>query len=144
MKTLLSILCLLSVGTAFGQTNDEPRQMAKPGDQVWVWSYPVKADKRSQYEHFVHDVFYKGASKLSGNNLRALRQTRVMHPTKANPDGSYTYLFIMDPVVKGEKYDIETLVKKMYGPEEGAKHYKLFEDALAGKDVGYMTIQSKD
>jgi hypothetical protein len=132
------------VGTAFGQTKPEARPMAKPGDQVWVWTYPVKADKRQQYEHFVHDIFVAGAGKLDAAEQQAFRQTRVMHPSKANPDGSYTYLFIMDPVVKGANYDIESITKKMYGPSRGAEYYKLFEDALAGKDVGYRTIQSKD
>lgn len=35
-----------------------------------------------------------------------------MYPVKANPYGTYTYLFIMDPYIVGEDYDIESLVKK--------------------------------
>ncbi|GAA4395562.1 hypothetical protein GCM10023187_02610 [Nibrella viscosa] len=68
-----------------------------------------------------------------------------MHPVKANPDGTYTYLFIMDPYIKGEDYDIESLVKKMYGAQKGAEYYKLFAEAIVpGKDVGYRVTQSKD
>ena len=48
------------------------------------------------------------------------------------------------PLIKGADYDIESLIKKMYGAKQGAEHYKLFEGALAGKDVGYKVIQSKD
>ena len=109
-----------------------------------MWAYPVKADKRKQYEHFVHDIFWPGASKLPIAGQRVFRQTRIMHPTKANADGSYTYLFIMDPLIKGADYDIESLIKKMYGPQQGAVHYKLFDGALAGKDIGYHVTQSKD
>lgn len=119
--------------------------MAKPGEEVTVWGYPVKADKRKQYEHFVHDIFWPGAAKLSASGQRVFKQTRVMHPIKANADGSYTYLFIMDPYIKGEDYDIESLVKKMYGPKQGAAYYKLFDGAIVqGKDVGYRMTQSKD
>lgn len=116
--------CLLT--PAFGQMKPAPRMMAKPGEEVHVWAYPVKADKRKQYEHFVHDIFWPGAAKLSVSGQKVFRQTRVMHPIKANADGSYTYLFIMDPYIKGEDYDIESLIKKMYGAKQGAEHYKLF------------------
>ncbi|MCY7358482.1 MAG: hypothetical protein LH609_13690 [Rudanella sp.] len=68
-----------------------------------------------------------------------------MHPVKANADGSFTYLFIMDSYVKGADYEIESLIKKMYGAKQGAEYYKLFEGAiLPGKDVGYLVTQSKD
>ena len=144
MRTLFLPLLLFVAGTTFGQTQPAPRPMAKLGESVWVWAYPVKADKRQQYEHFVHDIFMAGANKLDAAGQQMFRQTRVMHPIKANADGSYTYLFIMDPVVKGANYDIESATKKMYGPKQGAEYYKLFEDALAGKDVGYMTTQSKN
>ena len=119
--------------------------MAKAGEEVQVWAYPVKADKRKQYEHFVHDIFWPGAAKLSAAEQRMFRQARVMHPTKANADGSYTYLFIMDPYIKGANYGIPSLIKKMYGPKQGAEYYKLFEGAVvAGKGVGYVVTQSKD
>jgi hypothetical protein len=145
MKKSLLLSLLFAVSTfAFGQTKPSSRLMAKPGEEVWVWSYPVKADKRKQYEHFVHDIFWPGASKLPAAEQRVFRQTRVMHPTEANPNGTYTYLFIMDPLIKGADYDIESLIKKMYGQKQGAEHYKLFQGALAGKDVGYKVNQSKD
>ena len=119
--------------------------MAKPGEEVHVWAYPVKPGKQKQYEHFVHDIFWPGAKKLSAAGQKVFRQTRVLHPTQANPDGTYTYLFIMDPFIKGEDYDIESLVKKMYGAKQGATYYKLFTDAtVAGKDVGFRVTQSKE
>ena len=110
--------------------------MAKPGEEVWVWAYTVKADKRKQYEHFVHDIFWPGASKLSAAEQRVFRQTRVMHPAQANSNGTYTYLFIMDPLIKGADYGIESLTKKMYGSKQGTEYLKLFGGALAGNDVG--------
>ena len=59
------LLLLLGGFTANAQTPSNPRMMAKPGEEVTVWAYPVKADKRNQYEHFVHDIFWPGAAKLS-------------------------------------------------------------------------------
>ena len=144
-KYTLLLTLLFAVNTAVAQTKPAPRPMAKPGEDVMVWAYPVKADKRKQYEHFVHDIFWPGAAKLSAAGQRVFRQTRVMHPTKPNADGSYTYLFIMDPYINGEDYGIESLTKKMYGAKQGAEHYKLFAGAVvAGKDVGYRVTQSND
>ena len=141
---LLVLALLFIVCNAFGQTKPASRMMAKSGEEVWVWAYPVKADKRKQYEHFVHDIFWPGASKLPAAEQRVFKQTRVMHPAQANPDGSYTYLFIMDPLIKGADYDIGSLIKKMYGQKQGADYLKLFDASLAGKDVGYKVTQSKD
>ena len=147
MKIILAptLFLFLTVGSAFAQTKATARTMAKAGEEVHVWAYPVKADKRKQYEHFVHDIFWPGAAKLSAAEQRIFRQTRVMHPTKANADGSYTYLFIMDPYIKKADYGIPSLTKKMYGSKQGAEYYKLFEGAVVpGKDVGYLVTQSKD
>lgn len=147
MKKLLlfSVLFVFAATTlTTGQTKSASRPMAKPGEEVWVWAYPVKADKRKQYEHFVHDIFWPGASKLSAAEQRVFRQTRVMHPAQANSNGTYTYMFIMDPLIKGADYGIESLTKKMYGSKQGTEYLKLFGEALAGKDVGYKVMQSKD
>ncbi|CCG99448.1 hypothetical protein FAES_1438 [Fibrella aestuarina BUZ 2] len=142
MKPNLLLFLLVAASTA---TVAQTRQMAKPGEEVHVWAYPVKAGKQKQYEHFVHDIFWPGAKKLPAAGQRVFRQTRVLHPTRANADGTYTYLFIMDPYIKGEDYDIESLVKKMYGAKQGAAHYKLFADAVvSGKDVGYRVTQSNE
>lgn len=145
MKTYLLPLLILGGFVADVQTTPASRVQAKPGETVMVWAYPVKADKRKQYEHFVHDIFWPGAKKLSATGQRVFRQTRVLHPTAANADGTFTYLFIMDPYIVGEDYGIESLIKKMYGAKQGAEHYKLFSGAVvAGKDVGYRSTQSQD
>ncbi len=132
LTLVLFILCGLGYGAA-GQTRPVARQMAKAGEEVHVWAYPVKADKRKQYEHFVHDIFWPGARKLPAREQQVFRQTRVMHPVKANADGSYTYLFIMDPMVKGGDYDIESLIKKMYGAKQGGGVLQTISGGCNGK-----------
>lgn len=91
MKTYLLLLLILSGFVADVQTTSAPRMQAKPGETVMVWAYPVRADKREQYEDFVHEILWPGAKKLSAMGQRVFRQTRVMHPQQANPDGTYTY-----------------------------------------------------
>ena len=127
-KIVLPFLLIFAVSTMYGQTN-----RAKSNETVWLCTYKVKADKRQQYEHFVHDIFWKGASKLSGNERKVFSQTRIMHPEKAEKDGTYLYSFLMDPVIKNANYDILSITKKMYGAEKGAEYYKLFEDAITSE-----------
>ncbi|MCY7358483.1 MAG: hypothetical protein LH609_13695 [Rudanella sp.] len=58
MKTLITLLVLVSaIGAATAQTQPAPRLMAKPGQEVEVWAYPVKADKLAHYERFAHTIF---------------------------------------------------------------------------------------
>lgn len=58
---------------------------------------------------------------------------------------SYAYLFIMDPVIKGADYEIESLLKKEYGVQKGNEYFKLFKDAIIEKNVkDYRVIQSTD
>ena len=119
--------------------------VAKPNETVWVIAYPVKANKRAQYEKFIHEIFWPGAKNLSVADQKIFKQTRVMHPTKPEADGSYAYLFIMDPVIKGADYGIESLLKKEYGVQKGSEYFKLFKDAIVEKNYkDYLVTQSKD
>ena len=108
-------------------------------------AYPVKASKRAQYERFFHEIFWPGAKNLSPAEQKVFKQTRLLHPTKPEADGTYAYVFIMDPVIKGADYGIESLVKKEYGEKKGSEYFKLFKDAVVEKNYkDYRLKQSKD
>ncbi|ADB40803.1 hypothetical protein [Spirosoma linguale] len=141
LPLLTSLLVLTSL---LSQSQSLPLR-AKLNETVWVIAYPVKATKRTQYEHFIHDIFWPGAKNLAAPEQKVFRQTRVMHPIKAEADGSYTYLFIMDPVIPGADYGIESLLKKMYGPQKGAKYFSLFKESVIERNyTAYRVTQSKD
>ena len=143
----LSILLVLTIVNSYGQTKTVVKSTNKNailGENFWVSVFYVKSDKKAQYEKFVHDIFWPGASKLTPAEQQVFRQTRVMHPENAEKDGTYAYAFVMDPVIKGADYNIESLIKKMYGEKQGGEHYKLFQDALSGDSKAYRMIQSKD
>lgn len=140
MKTLyLILIVLLSTNAGFGQ--NLPR--AKEDETVWVIVNHVKADKREQFENFVHNVFWPASAKLSEDEQQVFKQTRTMHAGKADPDGTYPYIFIMDPVVAGGDYDIESLLTKMFGAEKAAEHYKTFTETMDRESNNYEVTQSK-
>lgn len=139
------LLVLLALATqSFGQTKPAARPMAKSGETVWVCLDPIKKDKRAQYERFLHEIFWAGMSKLSPADQKLMRQTRILHPIKAEADGTYSYFFVMDPVVKGGNYDIERMLTKMYGKDKATEYLKLSSTAHAREQVCYYLTQSKD
>ncbi|QHV97459.1 hypothetical protein [Spirosoma endbachense] len=141
----LSLICCLIALISAPALSQSTHTVAKPNETVWVIAYPVKANKRAQYERFIHEIFWPGAKNLSAAEQKIFKQTRVMHPTKPEPDGSYAYLFIMDPVIKGADYGIESLLKKEYGEPKAKEYFKLFKDAIIEKNYkDYRLIQSKD
>ncbi len=143
MKNAIVIFILLTT-LVYGKSNAQSRAMAKSGESVWIFLNPVKADKREQFEKFLHEIFWPGAKKLSNADQKVFRQTRILHPTKQEADGTYSYFFIMDPVVEGGDYEIPSLLKKMYGETKGMEYNALFESSLAGPQIGYIEKQSKD
>ena len=136
------LLLLLVIAPSLLLAQSTPR--SKSGETVWVIVNPVKAGKQAQYERFLHQIFWPGASKLSKEEQKTFRQTRILHPTKAEKNGTFAYFFIMDPVIKGANYDIHSLLKKMYGEPKATEYYKLYTDATAGPQIQYLETQSKD
>lgn len=119
------------------------RSLAASGDTVWVIVNSVKPDKRAQYERFVNELFWPLAAKLSAADQRTFHQTRVMNAVRPEADGTYAYLFIMDPVQRGHNYDILALLNKMYDKAKAADYYKLFTESLARPQQQYTAVQSR-
>ena len=142
LSTLLVLLALSA--QAFGQSKTLARPAARSGEIVWVCLDPIKKDKRAQYERFLHEIFWPGAAKLSPAEQKVFRQTRILHPAKAETDGTYSYFFVMDPVIKGGDYDIESLLTKMSGKAKATEYYKLYTTAHARPQVSYEVAQSND
>lgn len=113
---------------------------ARNGELVWVLLNHVKADKREEHENFVENILIPAAEKI---DTTALRHTRFLHPTEQNEDGTYTYVFLMDPVIEGAEYEIEILLTKAYGEEKAKEYGQQWDDSLASPQVAYSLIQSK-
>jgi hypothetical protein len=140
MKTLYLILIVLMTGhLGLGQNMTR----AKDNESVWVIVNHVKADKREQFENFIHNIFWPESDKLSDTDQKVFKQTRMLHAGTADPDGTYPYIFIMDPVVENGDYDVESLLKKMFSEEKAAEHYKAFMETMARESNNYMVTQSK-
>ena len=108
-------------------------------ERMWVLLNHVKADKWEQHVHFVHHILMPAAGKVAPS---ALRLTRFLQPAGQNEDGTYTSVFLMDPLVEGADYDILSLLKKAYGEEKAEEYIQLWNESLSGPQVGYDLTQS--
>lgn len=140
---LLPFLLAYIATTALCQSKQPTRSLAMQGDSVWIIISPVKADKRAVFEKFVHEIFWPGASKLSKEEQKLFRQARILHPVAPEADGTYSYIFFIDPVVTGGNYGVMDLLTKMYGEAKAKEYNKLWEEAAAGEQKSYRVVQSR-
>jgi hypothetical protein len=120
---------------------DVPRELirAAAGEQMWVLLNHVKADKLEQHKHFVQDILMPAAEKA---DPVAYRHTRFLAPAEPNEDGSFTSVFLMDPLIEGADYTFLGLLTKAYGEEQAKQYIKLWEEAEASPQVGYSVTQA--
>jgi hypothetical protein len=112
---------------------------AATGERVWVLLNRVKADKRELHEKFVHEILRPAAVHI---DPAIVSKVRFLHPTEPNEDGTYTYFFLMDPYVEDAEYDIESLLKQVYGAEKAQEYMHMWLDSLAEPQSGYEVIES--
>ena len=105
----------------FNSNMPSPRIAAQQDQEVWVAAYRVKADKRKVFEDFVRTRLYPSIDRSKPEQDLVAKQTRLIIPTEPEKDGSYRYMFIMDPVVDGADYSIENLIISKHGKKEGQK-----------------------
>jgi hypothetical protein len=118
----------------------------QPGDTVYLIEHYVRADRRQQFEEFVETVLWPAFQRSAARSPargRAWRQTRLLRPTTANEDGTYTYTFVLDPVVRGESYNVLDLLGEAYPEEEAKQHYARFTDTWARDFTSRPFIQGR-
>ena len=117
-------------------------QGAVEGQRMWVRIETIKADKREEFERFVHTILRPAVERVEP---AMARQVRFLHPRAANADGTYTYVFLMDPLVEGydyAEYEIGELLKRAYGDILGQEHDELGREAMAVPQSGFDLTQS--
>lgn len=135
MKAIVMFFLLTALPfVTYGQTNAAPNTAtneqvrAKAGQDVWIVVTYVKDAARPEFEKWVQEVFYTALQK-SANPMHQdqLNNTRWLEPASQNEDKSWTYVWIMDPVVPKADYDIPTLLNATYGEVKGKEHWEKYQ-----------------
>lgn len=139
LKSLAILAIFLLPLSAYAQS----KPSAKEGEQVWLIINYVKNESKQSFEQFMDEVFFKVLSKSTApQRAEQSQKTRWLTPAKQNEDGTWTYVFIMDPVVANAEYDIEKLFQEQYSPEKSTELFKQYESYIARSDF-HAIIQSK-
>ncbi|MFN2302514.1 MAG: hypothetical protein ACK2TV_02160, partial [Anaerolineales bacterium] len=107
--------------------------------EVWVVLNHVNADQWEKHKEFVMNTLIPAAQKIVPAEMG---QTRFLYANEPNEDGTYTSVFLMDPVVENGNYDIEDILKKAHGDEQGQAFEEIWEQTLAVDQVGFSVKQS--
>jgi hypothetical protein len=92
----------------------------------------IKTDKREQFEDYVRK-FDAAAAKVSVIDpaiKQMVTQTRLLKATKANEDGTFTYIWLMDPLVEGAVYDMGVILEKAMPKADADALIQQFTDSI--------------
>jgi hypothetical protein len=117
----------------------EKDQRATPGQPVWVCIDCIKAERRDDFRRFLFEV------KLPA--VRAIRpeahaSVRLLEPATANPDGTWAFIWLMDPAMPGEDYDTSAMLTAFYGAEKGSEYMRQWEDFSVEEQQFYEMVQT--
>lgn len=105
---------------------------AQTGENVWVIVNYIKESNKADYEKWMTEVFFAPMKTTQDPVLKKqYTATRWLTPANQNEDKTWTYVFLMDPVVPNGDYDIENYLVKTYGAEKGKAYMKQFEGFMA-------------
>ena len=106
----------------------ESRPRAGDGERVTICIETIKAEKKDEFDHLLHDIL--GPAGLEANT-RVFENTRLIEPSEANPDGTWSYVNILDPVIADGDYRVQHTLESKYGPAEGEKYAKAYHECYA-------------
>jgi predicted MPP superfamily phosphohydrolase len=112
----------------------EPAKVVLPleGDAT-VMIVLIKPDKTADFEAVI--AKYKEA--LAKNDKAARKEQLAgikIYKSPTAMGGNTAYIFSVDPVVKGEEYDITRVINEVF-PSEVTDYFNKYKDAYAGRQI---------
>ena len=141
-----AVAFILCTGLYAQNNSNISKVVASSGDPMWVILNHVKADKRQQFEKFVYEILLPALEENAKNDSKTrnlIEQTRMLEPRRANKDSSYTYIWLMDPIVKDADYSYPGILNRVHSPEETEKYISMQLECLVGSQVSYGVKQGR-
>jgi hypothetical protein len=131
-----------SVGSAL--LHEEPGQRvhtgrAQQGETVWICVSIVKADRRDEFARFVREVKAPAARAVRPD---AHASVRFLEPSAPNADGTWSFLWLMDPALPGETYELGPMFEEFYGHQQAVTHLRHWDDMQVGDQLFYEAVQT--
>lgn len=114
---------------------------ASGNDTVLLVLNYVKPDKVAQFEDFNKNYLSPAGIET---NPQVKASVRMQKPLNNNADGTYTYIYFMDPYKGSLNYAIEYTLAAKYGKEKAAEYMKMYLDCLKGGTSEAMFLVESD
>ena len=128
---VLAGLTLAGAGVASAQEPAKP-VLTLDGDAA-VIIVLIKPDKAADFETVVgkyREAMSKGDNAKRKEQLAGLKIFKS--PTAMG--GNTAYIFAVDPIVKGEEYDITRVIHEVF-PSESTDMFNKYKEAFAGRQI---------
>jgi len=109
--------------------------LALEGDAA-VMTIMIKADKTADFESVL--AKYKEAFEKSENATRKQQIAGMKFFKGAATAQGVPFIVVVDPVIKGEEYDITKIVTEVF-PVEVQAVYQKYKDAYVGRGIAPLT-----
>jgi hypothetical protein len=116
---------------------------AEKGDTMWVILNQIKADKCTQFEKLMHEICWPVFEASELPFQKAADHTRFLNPAQMNEDSTFTYIIIMDPVIRGVDYRFGSVLKMKYNESETDQYLKQIGECFASPQIMFPVIQSR-
>jgi hypothetical protein len=133
---------MLSAATVFAQAA-APAQPATPspfvfsGDGGVILNF-VKADKTADFEMVMGKLKEALAKSEKPERKAQAAGWKYFKASEPGPNGAVIYVFIIDPVAKGQEYSVGNILVEALGATEGQALYKTYSDAYANPAIGAL------
>lgn len=127
----LAVLTLAGAGVASAQEPTKP-VLTLEGDAA-VIIVLIKPDKVADFDVVVakyKDAFSKNDKAARKEQLAGMKIFKS--PTAMS--GNTAYIFVVDPIVKGEEYDITRIIHEVF-PSESTDMFNKYKEAFAGRQI---------
>ena len=114
---------------------------AAPGETVWVLINHIKPGKLDAHLHWIYDILMPAVERVAPEIYRTVRFLERHEEDEQPEDGTHRTVWIMDPVVEGEDYGYDTLLRKAYDADQAEEYIKLIDEWEAGQ-TEYILKQS--
>lgn len=131
----LAGITLAGAAVASAQEAKPAPALTLDGDAA-VITILIKADKTADFESVV--AKYKEALEKSENAVRKQQLAGMKFFKGAATAQGVPYIIVVDPVVKGEEYDITRVVTEVF-PVEVQAVYQKYKDSFAGRGITALT-----
>ena len=104
----------------------------------------VKPDKTADFEMVMGKVKEALAKSEKPERKAQAEGWKIFKTDLPGPGGAITYFAIVDPVIKGNDYNMRTILTEAFGVADTNTIYKTLADSVAGQQLVAMTHQCLD